>query len=524
MKKYTLFLFIFLFVFSLFTFNVNSNIAYGLNCGATDLYNDVTGQACPVITPPIVAECRAGDLFSMATGKPCGTSQDSSSLQQKAVDLIDNFFQRDLSIGSRGNDVEALQQILKSNDFLSGSADGVYGPMTEDAVKEYQKDNGLIETGEIDFSTLEKIKDMPWANLCPFVNVNNNANETDHACPPIVPLPPVKACPTVYSSDGFRQVCPPVTISGVSGPQALGISQNGTWTVSAYDSSGGNLSYSVNWGDQKIPLYSAIGTLRPIQQQDATFTHSYDEEGNYKPVFTVTNSKGRTAQISLSVNIGKVSTEPLVITTISLPNGNVGSNYSADVSASGGTDSYSWRMSSGSLPTGIYLVTASCFASPCQTPVAISGIPTKAGLSEFELTLTSGNYVVSKTFTINIINGGTQDLAISSLSPAFGVVESQVVIHGTGFNTIGCTSYPCINLNSPNIISFGPNVIQSVYSPEGTSLTFTVPSYTTPVCLYSNPPCALAQAQIVPGTYHVSVTNFRGTSNVVNFEVTNFIR
>lgn len=48
-------------------------------------------------------------------------------------------------------------------------------------------------------------------------------------------------------------------------------------------------------------------------------------------------------------------TEPLEITTTSLPDGEVGTSYNATVEASGGTLPYTWNISGGSLPDGLAL-------------------------------------------------------------------------------------------------------------------------------------------------------------------------
>jgi peptidoglycan hydrolase-like protein with peptidoglycan-binding domain len=73
------------------------------------------------------------------------------------------------------------------------------------------------------------------------------------------------------------------TISGISGPQSLNVNQVGTWTVTASDSSGGILSYSVDWGEYKIACSSKIPCAASITtqtfQQSATFTHSYATTG-----------------------------------------------------------------------------------------------------------------------------------------------------------------------------------------------------------------------------------------------------
>ncbi len=106
-----------------------------------------------------------------------------------------------------------------------------------------------------------------------------------------------------YFSFVSSQTNTPV-ISEISGPQSLNVNQTGTWKITATDSSGGNLSYSVNWGDDDYRL-SRPSSFSPQQiGQTATFTHSYTIAGVYNPVFTVSNSNGASAQTSLSVNVG----------------------------------------------------------------------------------------------------------------------------------------------------------------------------------------------------------------------------
>ena len=113
-----------------------------------------------------------------------------------------------------------------------------------------------------------------------------------------------------------------LVIGGVSGPQTLNVNQTGTWTVSAFNRGGGNLSYSVVWGDETGVAYQG-GTSNikklPVYQQSATFTHSYSQSGTYAPRFTVVNTGGQSASTSLSVNVGNVVTSPLI--TVLSPNG-----------------------------------------------------------------------------------------------------------------------------------------------------------------------------------------------------------
>lgn len=95
---------------------------------------------------------------------------------------LDGLFKRELAVGSKGEDVQVLQKILKDAGYLSGKADGSYGSMTKKALMKYQKDNGLKQTGKTDKNTFNKIKVMAWPKLCKFIN-ENNGSEVDYVCP-----------------------------------------------------------------------------------------------------------------------------------------------------------------------------------------------------------------------------------------------------------------------------------------------------------------------------------------------------
>ena len=56
-----------------------------------------------------------------------------------------------LKLGSRGNEVRALQEKLNLK------ADGIFGPLTEEAVKDFQRSNGLEVDGIVGANTLSKL-------------------------------------------------------------------------------------------------------------------------------------------------------------------------------------------------------------------------------------------------------------------------------------------------------------------------------------------------------------------------------
>ena len=56
-----------------------------------------------------------------------------------------------LKLGSRGNEVKALQEKLNLK------ADGIFGPITEEAIKAFQRTNGLEVDGIVGADTLSKL-------------------------------------------------------------------------------------------------------------------------------------------------------------------------------------------------------------------------------------------------------------------------------------------------------------------------------------------------------------------------------
>ena len=76
-----------------------------------------------------------------------------------------------LSRGSRGDDVKHLQEVLATDKdiFSKDNITGYYGPMTEQAVKYFQKHFGIDPIGVVGPITLEKINELLKEH-----NVNND--------------------------------------------------------------------------------------------------------------------------------------------------------------------------------------------------------------------------------------------------------------------------------------------------------------------------------------------------------------
>lgn len=116
----------------------------------------------------------------------------------------------------------------------------------------------------------------------------------------------------------------------------------------------------------------------------------------------------------------------------------------------------------------------------------------------------------SMTFTVTSVTV-TRVPKITSISPAVGKIATRVTLTGMNFTSTG------------NSIKLGGIYVGGLFnSSNGTSITFTVPDGGSPC-----PPdpssggvTCQAFAQLLQGTYPVSVTNANGTSNAVNFTVT----
>ena len=89
-------------------------------------------------------------------------------LRQEALSAV--YLER----GSQGGEVFELQQSLIALGFLSGSADGDFGQMTENAVASFQRDMGYEATGKITKEQANTLADKA-ANAMPAVQANTSS-------------------------------------------------------------------------------------------------------------------------------------------------------------------------------------------------------------------------------------------------------------------------------------------------------------------------------------------------------------
>lgn len=127
-----------------------------------------------------------------------------------------------------------------------------------------------------------------------------------------------------------------------------------------------------------------------------------------------------------------------VVTTATLPAGETGTTYGQTLSASGGSGSYTWALTSGSLPAGLSLN---------GTTGRIAGTPTLAGSADFTVTVTDGNSATgSRSFRLTIVDAASRDVTSpsGSLSLNGGAVSTTARLVTLGLaasDAVGVTRY-----------------------------------------------------------------------------------
>jgi hypothetical protein len=127
--------------------------------------------------------------------------------------------------------------------------------------------------------------------------------------------------------------------------------------------------------------------------------------------FTVTGANNLSSSATLPLTIAPV---PLVITTTSLPAGQVGAPYGASLAATGGTAPYTWTLTGGALPAGLTL-------SPSGTIAGTPTAPAKATPLTFQVT-DSSNPTLAQSVTLALTIGvGNVTITISPRAAALAV-------------------------------------------------------------------------------------------------------
>ncbi|MBN2444135.1 MAG: IPT/TIG domain-containing protein, partial [Spirochaetales bacterium] len=106
--------------------------------------------------------------------------------------------------------------------------------------------------------------------------------------------------------------------------------------------------------------------------------------------------------------------------------------------------------------------------------------------------------------------------SISALNPDTGSPGSVITITGDGFSSTGNTVY----FRSTETTSLFN--VEDVDSPDGSTISFTIPTYLRLACSFDDPPCAAPYVQVSAGVFDVYViTPDLAESNRLSFTVPN---
>ena len=196
---------------------------------------------------------------------------------------------------------------------------------------------------------------------------------------------------------------------------------------------------------------------------------------------------------------------PIITTTSPLPTGVVGAAYSQTLAATGGSPTYTWSISSGSLPLNLSLSSAG----------VISGTATVAGTASFTVKVTDSRGASSTTaFSLTISSQGAPIIATRSPLPSgtVGSVYNQTLTASGGATpytwTVISGSLPLgLSLSSAGVISGTPSMAGtssfSVQVTGSNSLSSTA-TFSLTVNPVPTPPTITTSSPLLKGTVGVA--------------------
>ena len=265
---------------------------------------------------------------------------------------------------------------------------------------------------------------------------------------------------TTYSTSASKTYS--ITISAAlsaSGPASLPVGQSGVlYTSTQMTRTGGTAPYT--WTQSGLPAGLSISA-----DGSGAITGTPTVSGSFPVTVTVTDAMTGTNTKSYVVTINAV----LAISTVSLPNGQVGVGYSTTVASTGGTAPKTWTASG--LPSGLTFNTSTA---------TISGTPTAAGTFTVIVTVNDAmTGTATKTYTV-VINAVLSVATASLPNGQVGVAYSSTVAPsgGTAPYAWSATGLPTgLTINAAGLVSGTPTVA-GIFNPIVT-VTDAIPTTAT---------------------------------------------
>ena len=130
----------------------------------------------------------------------------SAAPPRNNLSLVSNSVKPTLRQGSRGAAVEQLQSKLSQLGHNPGRADGIFGPNTKSAVRDFQREQGLGVDGVVGrqtWSALDSARSATDAST----NAASHADRGRGSSPPSAPLPEYRSRPP-RAGPRWRSPCP----------------------------------------------------------------------------------------------------------------------------------------------------------------------------------------------------------------------------------------------------------------------------------------------------------------------------
>lgn len=297
--------------------------------------------------------------------------------------------------------------------------------------------------------------------------------------------------PGVYCFDTSAQLTGALTLNALGNPNALFLFKIGSTLTTASASTvtvinGGSACNRVFW---QVGSSATIGTGTSFGGDILALTSI--------TITTGANTSGRllarNGAVTLDTNnvntCGVILCGVITVNPATLPNGTVGAAYNQVVSATGGTGSYTFSVSSGALPTGLILNPATG---------AITGTPTAVGTFTFTITaVDSLGCPGSRQYTVVMAGAGCPVITLSptTLPPGTsGTPYSQVITASGGTTytyTIASGALPTgFTLNGATGLISGTTTQTGLFN-------FTVRATTTGGCFGERPYTLVIRAPAV---------------------------
>ncbi|MEA4910689.1 hypothetical protein SDC9_07820 [bioreactor metagenome] len=277
-----------------------------------------------------------GLIYSLVTAQTIipSTSNANTVISNVSADAplrFCNSFSRNLRMGMRSGDVTTLQDKLREHGYFDHYSTGYFGSVTFNAVRAFQKDNGIITTGYFGPLTRASINSKAcYTPPVPPIVIDPGTNEAPKNCKVWYDgcntchrgtLGGPLACTKMMCIQGGDEawfaahkprcieyftdstVSKPV-IHSISGPTNLKVGEVGKWSISASVSDNSYLTYEIVWGDEGVyKILYETNSYASSFAQGSTFEHTYTNAGVYTVVVKVKSSNGQTTETTQTVKV-----------------------------------------------------------------------------------------------------------------------------------------------------------------------------------------------------------------------------